>query len=664
MKDLLLLILSILIGFHSFSQNENLLDSSDDINKINKLNLLGKKYLRSKKIYLSIEKSLEALKLSQKLQNHKGMFYAYIDLAQAKCELEEYQKSLDYLDNASKYSNEIDDDKSKAIIFQLYGICFEAQDKYEEAMIMSIKALKLHEKTNNLREIASLYNNIGIIHSNQSNSRKALFYYKKAINIRRKIGDKRNSIATYNNIGIIYIDLNQLDSAISVYHTGIKLCTKMNFEKGFPLLYNNLGLCYLKKNNLDSAVFYHLKSLHISESTTYKKGIGLALLNIGKDYYTLKKYSLSLNYLNQSLDFNTKNNFLFTQQGTCRALAELYEKIEKFKKSSYYYKLSADLNDSIYNLKFMENINELNQKYETEKKDKELLKLQTERKVKQLEVDREKSEKKYLIIVLFAACILIMALFIFSLIVKKTSNKLKLTNQIISNRNSEILKSKDKINQQAIQIAKYQSQMNPHFIFNAINGLQGMILKGDRLIAVDHLHRFTKLLRLTLNNSEGDYLSLTDEIEYLYKYVEFELYKFSNKYNFSITVSEDIDLNYKIPTMLIQPMIENAIKHAGLSTLENGMLKVKIELVTIDKIPYFQINIIDNGNGFSTNEKEHISKGISITKHRIYLELTKNNCEIENYFYITSPFNPTGRNIGTKITMLVPFNNNLNEKLI
>ena len=123
--------------------------------------------------------------------------------------------------------------------------------------------------------------------------------------------------------------------------------------------------------------------------------------------------------------------------------------------------------------------------------------------------------------------------------------------------------------------------MNPHFIFNAINSVQSYILKKKEKEAYSYLAKFSKLIRTVLNNSQEKTLSLRSELETIELYVELEKMRFTNSFDFELDVSENVDIeNIQVPTMLIQPYVENAIWH-GLMNLEDerkGLLKIDISI--------------------------------------------------------------------------------------
>jgi sensor histidine kinase YesM len=163
-----------------------------------------------------------------------------------------------------------------------------------------------------------------------------------------------------------------------------------------------------------------------------------------------------------------------------------------------------------------------------------------------------------------------------------------------------------------------QSQMNPHFIFNAMNSIQNYIIKNDIDKALMYLSEFSKLIRQTLNNSTLSKITLASELNYLNTYVYLENMRFNNKIDFKVNLSDNIDVNYiELPPMLIQPLIENAFIHAFDTDSINPIIELNFTLIDV----FLICEIIDNGKGFDTKEiiDFNNSKGFKLINERISL---------------------------------------------
>ena len=207
------------------------------------------------------------------------------------------------------------------------------------------------------------------------------------------------------------------------------------------------------------------------------------------------------------------------------------------------------------------------------------------------------------------------------------------------------------------QLRALQAQMNPHFIFNAINGIQNFILNKKTEEAYTYLTKFSQLVRLVLNNSRNKELTLQDELDMLALYIDLEQLRFDHAFNYQLTIDPAVNpYEIEIPSLLIQPYVENAIWH-GLMNLgkeRNGQLNITVSLEN----NLLKIVVEDNGvgraraNAFKTNTIHH-SVGLQLTQER--LDIIKNirktngvNVEIRDVV------NDAKEVCGTKVTLYLP----------
>jgi sensor histidine kinase YesM len=172
------------------------------------------------------------------------------------------------------------------------------------------------------------------------------------------------------------------------------------------------------------------------------------------------------------------------------------------------------------------------------------------------------------------------------------------------------------LSKQAKLIAQFQSQMNPHFVYNALHNIQGLVLSQETQKANTQIQSLAQLMRKTFANAEKDDIPIEEEISYLQKYIEFEKNAFDNNLAFEIEVDTKAQ-NVLIPPMMIQPFVENSIKHAGLKKIINPYIKVLIEIEN----NLLAISIKDNGLGIKKNsiEPDKLSHSVSVIKSRLNL---------------------------------------------
>ena len=207
------------------------------------------------------------------------------------------------------------------------------------------------------------------------------------------------------------------------------------------------------------------------------------------------------------------------------------------------------------------------------------------------------------------------------------------------------------------EITALRSQMNPHFIFNCLNSIKLYSLENDSESASIYLTKFSKLIRLVLDNSRSERLTLEKEIETLRLYIEMEIMRFKEKVQYELIVSPEIDQQYvEIPPLLIQPFVENAIWHGLMHKEFGGKVSILLHLVGENML---EIQIIDNGVG---REKSAEYKSKTATKHKSFgMKVTNERIDLINQIYKTNAnveiedlYDQNQNGIGTKVTIQIP----------
>ncbi|MGB0165981.1 MAG: histidine kinase [Luteibaculum sp.] len=196
-------------------------------------------------------------------------------------------------------------------------------------------------------------------------------------------------------------------------------------------------------------------------------------------------------------------------------------------------------------------------------------------------------------------------------------------------------------------------QMNPHFLFNALNSVRFFVLKSDKKTASEYLSKFSKLLRFILNITTKDRISIAEEMEGLRQYLEFEKLRFEGDFNYQITIGEGLDINQTaIQPLLTQPFVENSIWH-GFQGLD-GSAKLDIQIEQIDDV--IVVNIQDNGIGrkaaAENRKKAHSSKALSITQER--LQALQEKSGVKSGFRFVD-LTENGKATGTRVEITFPY---------
>ena len=207
-----------------------------------------------------------------------------------------------------------------------------------------------------------------------------------------------------------------------------------------------------------------------------------------------------------------------------------------------------------------------------------------------------------------------------------------------------------------LEMQALRAQMNPHFIFNSLNSINRFILQNNRTQASEYLTKFSKLVRLILQNSQASLITLDSELESLELYLNLEALRFNYHFDYKISVPKDIDISaLQVPPLILQPYAENAIWHGLMHKEEKGQLD--IEVSEEDDHLYFKIT--DNGIGrekaaalASKSATKHKSMGLRITAHRI--AIIQNSQTLESPVTINDLVNADGSAAGTEVIIKMP----------
>ena len=204
-----------------------------------------------------------------------------------------------------------------------------------------------------------------------------------------------------------------------------------------------------------------------------------------------------------------------------------------------------------------------------------------------------------------------------------------------------------------LELKALRSQMNPHFIFNILNSIQHFMLQNNFKETNHYLTQFAKLIRTVLNLSEKNIITIGEEVEMLKLYMNLEKMRFENGFDYEIILGEDVDEDYdEIPSMLIQPYIENAIWHGLMNKNSKGKIVIKIDIID----GYLFCAVSDNGIGrdkakeVKLNRKmKHKSVGMRITKDRLDLLNSETDVNVEIIDKVDEFNNPLGTKVNIKV---------------
>jgi hypothetical protein len=405
-----------------------------------------------------------------------------------------------------------------------------------------------------------------------------------------------------------------------------------------------------KQKQYDSALRYHLMALTIREELSVKEDLARSLTGVGYGYLQLKNYPRAEVYLNKALAFTKPLN-------EKPVLIDIYEYLSRlnFEKGNYlkayeYQQLRFLHKDSVLNEANNRQLNELQAKYETGEKDQKITLLSKENEVREKEAQRQAALKNAFIAgLILVGLLVVLVIYIF---------RQRLKNQfLLSSKNEEIKEVNFKRQLSELEMKALRAQINPHFLFNCMNSINKMILNGETENASQYLAKFSKLVRLILENAEGTSVSLENELALLESYIQLEELRFKGKIGYNISVDKSIEKdNTYLPSMVLQPFVENAIWH-GLMHKENdqkGMINIDIK----EQHDRLLCTIEDNGVGREKAQQlreksvfKNKSMGMKITEERLRL-LSQEG--LEQLIRITDLKDALNHALGTRVEINIP----------
>ena len=514
------------------------------------------------------------------------------------------------------------------------GVVFSEQSNYSKALIYYRKAIKLYEFNKNNKNIGRLYNNIGIVYLSQAKEDKALIYFLKCLHFQKKLKDPTMGI-TITNIGNIYNHNKQFDKAKKYYNQALRLFNKYPNPRGLGELYNNIGLLNKSLNNIPEAKKQFEKAKIVFMSIDDKFGISDTYFYLGEIYKDEKEYAVAISFLEKSLSLSKELGVLDQIKNTELKLYEIYKLQNNPTFALKHYVAYSEAKDSIRSEENIRSTIQAEMNFEFDKKE---LFYKKEREKNTL-IYQEKLKRNQQISILVGCFVLIVFAFIIILYNRQQRTKtLNLKLELIE------------YEQKALHL-----QMNPHFVFNCLGSISSFIIQNHTDEAIKYLSKFSKLMRLTLEFSKEPLIPIHKEIESLENYLELEQLRFNKCFTYKINRSEEIEDDVALPSLLLQPFIENSIIHGVVPKKEDGLITINFN---VDE-DYLCCEIIDNGIGIFRSQKGkenlvnvHKSMALSITKKRLKMMETILNKETS--LQISEIIDGNNEIGGTKISLKIP----------
>ncbi len=418
--------------------------SKEDTNKVNTLNSLALS-LQKKTPDEAINYAQQSLKLAEELGYNRGMSNGFHTMGSIKYYAGDYDKALEFLFKDIAISEKMGDKKGIATSYNTIGNIHAQRGEYDQALEFYLKSLTIREAFGDKKGMASSLGNIGNINLFKGDYAKALEYYKKDLAIFEELGDKRGMADSYNNIGLIYADQKDYSKALEYYFKDLALTQEMGDKEEIADSYGNIGQIHAKKGDVQKAFEYYQKSLTLRKEVGDKVGMADSYNNIGDLYMTQNRLKEAKEQLLHALEIAKEINLKPGMTSAYLSLSICDSASGDFKSAYEFHKLYSQFKDSIFNEDSNQQIEELQTKYDSEKKRKEIELLNKE-KEKQAVVSAAET-RRHQTILIFVMCglagAIVFAVFIFRGYRQKQKANLVLAgkNKIIEEKNKDITDS-------------------------------------------------------------------------------------------------------------------------------------------------------------------------------------------------------------------------------
>lgn len=615
--------------------------------------------------FSQVSQSKENVRSSKRAPSPISMHKAYLDSAEIY-KRTDIKKSIDFITHSITELGKRADKKALAESLSVLGDVYQYHKQYDLAITNYIDANEANRSSRTTIKLGKAY----ILNKQFDTAESVLTPLAEIDNL---IPFQR--VELFENLGDAYSGLGKIDRAVAFYEEGLKTAQMNQISPKVADLNSKIGDTYAKDDRLQEADVYYDSSLELantlapqravqekekvadyynqknqygaeielrkksleaikqlpkarvskSPALTDSDSITAQRINykIANAYIAQDKYDEAIPYLRESIEEAGSEDDLVVQKDATRKLSEIFEYKGDYPKAFASYRNYVALVDTLYIRKEQEISRAARFNREISSKQNRISGLEQERELSQSKYDlalteqqlvQESNRRQQWIIysLIFGLLLMGLATFFFY----RSTQQQKLANNLLA------LKS-------------LRSQMNPHFIFNALNSVNHYIAKSDERSANRYLSEFSALMRSVLENSDEDFIPLSKELELLELYVKLEHDRFPEKFDYEIDVHKKVDVSaFQIPPMLLQPYIENAIWHGLRYKKDKGYLHIHIKQKEETSL---EITISDNGIGRkksaelkTLNQKKQKSKGMGNIRKRIAIlnDMYKNKLDV------------------------------------
>lgn len=617
---------------------------SNDLEISRCLNNLGDAHYYLSDYDKALEFFQESLSIKEKLGSRSGVSRTLHNIGKLYKDKGDYLKALEYLQKALQIREEIDDSKRIAFTLNEIGNVYNSIDSYERALEYYLRSLKIKEELSDKRGEAVTLNNIGNIHKNIGNSSKALECYKKSLKIQEEINQKSGIAYSLESIGSVYHENKDYEHALENYNKALLIRREIGDKKNYAGNLVSIGIIYEKIDMPENAFACYEKALNIQKEIEDKRGMATTFAQIGNYFYHNKSFNKSLKYYLKSIEYAKETSFNSILQNSYYYISVVYHQLDDHKKAYENFQLSSVLKDSLYNEVSSKKIAEMQIKYESEKKEKEIELLSNKQ-------DRSRLVRNFLVLVSLLILILLILLFYLYRVKlkeiehrKKVESEIKKLNKTLESRVREELKKREEQQTLLIQKSKLESLgrlsagiaheinqpvtrlslgLDNILVRKSMNKLDDQYLEDKCNELFNDIDRIRKIIEHIRTFSRDQSSSIMEKVD-VNSVIENTIQLIRTQYkNHNIELNLELEKNighilgnqFKLEQVILN-MLSNAKDSVDEKFEKNADSKTRksIKIKTYFRKEKINIVIEDNGLGIPADEKEKIFDPFYTTK--------------------------------------------------
>ncbi|MDG2226722.1 MAG: histidine kinase [Flavobacteriales bacterium] len=580
-----------------------------------------------------------AIELALILDNKRGEAYCYNTLGALNYSISRYDASIKSYEKALTLFNGLENEKGYYNSIKYIGAAYEGDAKLKKAESFYKKFQVLAIENKNKDDEIYAINALGRLYYQQENYTQSKVAYDTILVLEQTRNNPKGIIDATNNLGDVYEAIDDSSGAFQMYNQSLQLANDIGDEDRVNSYYSNSNKFYGKRGNTKQQIQVQQEAIEFNSSKGNKKALTDNYNSIAALSLKEEKPQEAIKYLKQNIVLMDELGTLESKEEALGLITEAYEQIGDYESAlKSYQKLvkiqEANTKEKNKHIQLASTLSN-----ELDEKDKRIELLQSNIQLSKdnmfLLENKKGEELKKQRIVIYALAGGFFVLLLAALLIIRSNRAKRKANAML-------------------ELKSLRTQMNPHFIFNSLNSVNSFISKNDDRSANKYLSQFSRLMRMVLENSKYDFVSLDSEIEILKLYLELEHLRFQDKFDYDFTIEDDIKKDeIEIPPMLIQPFIENSVWHGLRYLEEKGKLLVSVQKQK-GKLLW---TIEDNGIGReksvelkTKNQQIGKSTGMKNIDNRLRILNKMNNTKME--FRVMDLNNGT---TGTKVEISIPY---------